>query len=353
MIADTVLRRPAPPIDDSLVPSALPRVTVQAPGRLHLGFLDPSGTLGRAFGSIGLVIDRLETVVELSSAAADVLTGGEGVAPSEIRRAGAILSALRQRTGMPTRLHLHVERALPAHAGFGSGTQMALAVGTAFARLHGLNLQSDQIAAWTGRGRRSGVGVAGFEQGGLLVDGGPGEDGTLAPLLARIAFPTRWRVLLVQDRRHQGLAGDDEVRSIDTLPPFPAAAAAQICHQTLMRILPGAATEHFPEFARGVTQVQSLLGQHFAPAQGGSPFTSEDVGQLIGWIAASTTAAVGQSSWGPTGFAVLPSLSVAEALVRTAHAEKRIPAGLELRIVQGRNSGAGVRIQEGEDVAGG
>ena len=32
-------------------------VSVLAPARLHLGFLDPSGTLGRRFGSLGMMID--------------------------------------------------------------------------------------------------------------------------------------------------------------------------------------------------------------------------------------------------------------------------------------------------------
>ncbi|HWT20211.1 MAG TPA: beta-ribofuranosylaminobenzene 5'-phosphate synthase, partial [Variovorax sp.] len=44
-------------------------VSVSAPGRLHLGFLDPSGSLGRAFGSLGLVIDGFTTDVELSASA--------------------------------------------------------------------------------------------------------------------------------------------------------------------------------------------------------------------------------------------------------------------------------------------
>ena len=35
--------------------------SVRAPGRLHLGFLDPSGTLGRRFGSLGLTIEGFET----------------------------------------------------------------------------------------------------------------------------------------------------------------------------------------------------------------------------------------------------------------------------------------------------
>ena len=345
MIANTVIRRPGTvSLDPHAAPPPQTRVTVRAPGRLHLGFLDPSGSLGRSFGSIGLVIDRFETVVELSPSSADEISAAPGIEATELRRASMHLNALRQRTGVPDRLRLHIASALPAHAGFGSGTQLALAIGSAFGRLYGLDLGALQLAQWLGRGRRSGVGIAGFEQGGLLVDGGPGDDGSIAPLLARLAFPTRWRVLLVLDRRKKGLAGDGEARTINTLPSFPAEAAAQICHQTLMRILPGVAGESFNDFAKGVTQVQSLLGRHFAPAQSGSPFTSEEVGVLIGWIAASTTAAVGQSSWGPTGFAVLPSLSVAEALVRTANAEKRIPEGIELRIVQGRNLGATISV---------
>jgi len=41
----------------SVQPSAAAQVTVAAPGRLHLGFLDPDGSLGRSFGSLGLTID--------------------------------------------------------------------------------------------------------------------------------------------------------------------------------------------------------------------------------------------------------------------------------------------------------
>jgi beta-ribofuranosylaminobenzene 5'-phosphate synthase len=41
----------------------LSAVTVDAPARLHLGFLDPSASLGRAFGSIGLVIEGRGTRV--------------------------------------------------------------------------------------------------------------------------------------------------------------------------------------------------------------------------------------------------------------------------------------------------
>ena len=53
-------------IDSSAAPlraDAPTAIRVCAPGRLHLGFLDPSGSLGRRFGSVGLVIDGFETEV--------------------------------------------------------------------------------------------------------------------------------------------------------------------------------------------------------------------------------------------------------------------------------------------------
>src|SRR5262245_1951841 len=44
------------------------RVTVTAPARLHLGFLDLNGGTGRAFGSIGLAISGFKTRVSVAPA---------------------------------------------------------------------------------------------------------------------------------------------------------------------------------------------------------------------------------------------------------------------------------------------
>lgn len=328
-------------------------VLVRAPGRLHLGFLDPAGTLGRRFGSLGLVIEDFETVIELALAApgtaGDEVTALTRPAASEIERARGHLAQLRARTGLVAPLQLRLVQVLPAHAGFGSGTQLALAIGRAFAQCHGLATDSATLARWLGRGQRSGIGIAGFDQGGLLLDGGPGADGSAAPVLARLALPEAWRVLVVQDLSQQGLSGAQERQAIARLAPLPRASAADICHQMLMRVLPGAAAADFAAFAAGLTQVQALLGEHFAPAQGGSAFTSAAVGQLLQWLAEGTQdghsrpgAAVGQSSWGPTGFAILPSLAAAEAAVRSAHAAGLVGDGLQLQIVRPRNSGAGI-----------
>ena len=317
-------------------------LTLRAPGRLHLGFLDPGGSLGRRFGSLGLVIDGFETEVELSPAASEQVSAIGPAEHAEIERAARSLHLLQQHSGQREPLHLRLVRVLPAHVGFGSGTNLALAIGRAFARWHGLDVSTPLLAQWLGRGLRSGIGIAGFDHGGLLVDGGPGTDGTPAPILSRIALPDAWRVLVVQDSTHQGLSGADEFRAIAELPSLPSAQAAEICHQVLMRVLPGAATADFAPFAAGICHLQQLLGEHFAPAQGGGAYSSPAVGRLIEWVGHHRDAAIGQSSWGPTGFAILPSQEIAAAVIDAARAAKVIAPSLTLRIVSGRNTGATV-----------
>jgi predicted sugar kinase len=74
-------------------------VALQAPGRLHLGFLDPGASLGRAFGSLGLVIDGFETRVELSAASVDRVTADTPAAQVECDRAAEMLLRLRRLSG--------------------------------------------------------------------------------------------------------------------------------------------------------------------------------------------------------------------------------------------------------------
>lgn len=316
-------------------------VRVHAPGRLHLGFFDPGATLGRRFGSLGLVIEGCETVVELAHGREDAYTAHPQAA-AEVTRARSHVETLRRATRCRTPLALYIHHALPAHAGLGSGTQLALAVGRAFCELFDVSMSTPQIAALTGRGRRSGVGIAGFDHGGLLIDGGPRSDGTPAALLSRLELPPAWRVLLVSDPAARGLCGHEEKAAIARLPALPREKAAAICHEVLMRLLPGAAGAEFAPFATGLTRMQRILGHHFAPAQGGRCFTSPAVGRLVEWIGSHAPSAIGQSSWGPTGFAILPSIEEAEVILATARLAGVVDAGLQLRLVRARNHGATV-----------
>lgn len=339
---------------------AAPGCRVQAPGRLHLGFLDPSATLGRRFGSLGLTLEGFETTVDLVLSERDAVLADAQAADdaaeraADIERAAMYLQRLRRGCGLDESrlppLQLRLRQRLPAHAGLGSGTQLALAIGRAFAQLHGLSVDTPTLARWLGRGLRSGVGIAGFDLGGLLLDGGPGtvaaveHDGVPAvcpaPLLSRLAFPSTWRLIVVQDQRLRGLSGQREKQAMASLPPLPQALAADVCHQVLMRVLPGAADADFALFACGLNRVQQVLGDYFAPAQAGRAYTSADVGHALQWMAEADAVAVGQSSWGPTGFAVLPDAERADALLRAARHCGVLPPGLQARVVAARNQGA-------------
>lgn len=321
--------------------SAAPAVAlVDAPARLHLGFLDPNASLGRRFASLGLVIDGMSTRVSVSAAARDAIVVPAGCTDDVRERIARHVATLRSETGVDTPLRVVLHGSPPAHAGFGSGTQLALALGRAFGACHGLELETRRIAALLARGGRSGVGIAGFDRGGLLLDGGPGCAGAPPPLLARMAFPQAWRVLLVLDERCDGLHGCDERVAIDSLAPFPRELAAELCHQVVMRVLPGAMESDFEPFAEGVSTLQRIIGNYFAPAQGGSMYTSPAVERVLEWIRPRYCAGIGQSSWGPTGFAILPSAERCAEAVAAARAAGVVDPALRLVVVAGRNHGA-------------
>jgi beta-ribofuranosylaminobenzene 5'-phosphate synthase len=317
-------------------------VTVSAPGRLHLGFLDPSATVGRRFGSIGMMIEDAETVLHLASADTASLSAAPG-ARHELERAERVIVRLQRASGRQEPLQIHISRALPAHVGLGSGTQLALALGRAFSELHGLNWNTAAIARYLGRGARSGIGLAGFDEGGVLVDGGH-RDGVqegldVPPLLARFDFPEPWRVILVQDPARSGLHGETERLGLAQLREFGREEAAHLCHLVLMLILPALVERDFASFAHGLSELQRRVGDYFAPVQGG-PYSSPAVGRLMSWISDHHPAGAGQSSWGPTAFAILPSEEQAQLVLSSARAAGMVLEGLEVKIVAGRNHGA-------------
>jgi beta-ribofuranosylaminobenzene 5'-phosphate synthase len=105
----------------------------------------------------------------------------------------------------------------------------------------------------------------------------------------------------------------------------------------LIGVLPALIERDLPAFGAAVTAIQLLVGTHFAPAQGGL-FTSKRVEAVTQSLAGAGGVGIGQSSWGPTGFAFAPSESAAAEMVEAARSSAA--DGIEIRIVRGRNSGA-------------
>ena len=306
-------------------------VTIRVPARLHLGFLDPSGGSGRRFGSLGLPLSEPETVVTLSRSGETMVSGPES------DRAAGHLATLSRRLGIRAQHRLVVEEAIPRHAGLGSGTQIALAVAAALRTLHNLPLDTDGDATLLARGNRSGIGIASFADGGVIVDAGNEGNGRPPPVVARLPFPDEWRVILILDQAQDGLHGEDEVEAFRKLPPFPASGVGEICRHVLTGVMPALVEQDIDTFGAAITAIQLLVGEHFAPAQGGV-FTSKRVEKLAHRLAEAGAVGIGQSSWGPTGFAFAASQAAAATMV--AAASEASGDGMEIMIVQGRNSGA-------------
>ncbi len=319
---------PAAPYDQAESARTVNGVVVTAPARLHLGFLDLAGDLGRRFGSLGLAIEGIDTRVRATPAARLSVEGPEAA------RAERYARAMARHFGLSDRIAIRVERAIPPHAGLGSGTALALAVGAAMARRA---IDPAAMAMALGRGQRSGIGIAAFQAGGLVLDGGQGEKPLPPPILARHDFPPGWRVLLVLDEGFQGKHGADELAAFARLTPFPAAVAAELCRLVLMQALPALVERDIDRFGAAVTRLQAAVGDHFAPAQGGR-FASPAVAEALGWLQEQGVRGIGQSSWGPTGFALLGSEAEAERLV--AQAQALFAGRLQFMTCRGRNRGA-------------
>lgn len=284
-------------------------VTVTAPARLHLGFLDLNGdTDKRRYGSIGVGITGFATVVHASrSDRLDICaTDHEYIA----RISQTVLDYFHINSGV----RVEVEEHIPRHQGLGSGTQMALALGAAITGLYGINAGVEELAAATGRGGRSGVGLGVFQHGGFIVDGGKTELDRPPTPIFRHDFPEEWQFVLVMDEEARGISGKEEIEAFNSLPDMSSEASAGICQLVLMEMLPGIIEKDCRQFGASVGRIQACIGEYFSTAQGGL-FASNNVRETLEFLLGNKATGIGQTSWGPTGFAIFPDKKSAEQAV--------------------------------------
>lgn len=314
------------------------RVRVRAPARLHLGFLDLAGDLGRRFASLGLAIEGLATELE-------VACGETGIEGPEAGRAAIHLARLREAWGVAEPIAVRIHQATPAHAGLGSGTQLGLAIGAGLARLLGRAEPLEAVAELLERGTRSAIGIGAFGLGGFLVDGGrAAEDRLPPPIVARLPFPEGWRILLILDPTRQGVHGPAEATAFKALPPPPAELVGHLCRLVLLRLLPGLARAALAPVAEALREIQAAMGERFAAFQGGAPFASPTVAEALAWLETEGVRGLGQTSWGPTGWALLSDPETAIALARAA-GRRFADRGLRFEVVAGRNRPAAIEVQ--------
>jgi beta-ribofuranosylaminobenzene 5'-phosphate synthase len=313
-------------------------VTVSVPARLHLGFMDLNGGLGRRFGGLGLALNELGTTITIKPSTHTQVEGPDH------ERARGYLENMRRQLCLNADYHLIVEEAVPAHAGLGSGTQLALAVAAGVRRLNDLPLDVSGDAIHLGRGLRSGTGIGIFTRGGLVVDGGRGADDVPAPVICHMPVPESWGVLVLLDPARQGLHGPEELAAFAALAPFPAEDAAHLCRLVVMKLLPSLAECDLAGFAAAIKEMQARLGDYYAPVQGGRRFTSPRVAAALALLEHEGALGIGQSSWGPTGFAFAQSQAEVARLAMLLR-QKPEGRGLDIRVCAALNRGADIKVR--------
>lgn len=314
--------------------SAGPAVFVEAPARLHFGVLDLRGALGRRFGGIGAAVPAPSLLLEARPAPALAAEGPDAARALEFARRFAA------HHGIELRVHFCLRRAIPAHAGLGSGTQLALAVARASAELYGLETDAAALARAVGRGVRSGVGTWTFAHGGFVLEGGRRADAEgVAPLLARLPVPEAWRYVLAVPPGRPGLAGEEEAAAFARLPAPPAREVERVAHLVLLQLLPAVAEGDLAAFGAALGEVQRVTGGWFAPAQGGV-FAPGPTRTLVERLREWGAHGVGQSSWGPAVYGLVADAAAARLLAERARALVG-PGGA---VYEGRFSATGARV---------
>jgi beta-ribofuranosylaminobenzene 5'-phosphate synthase len=276
-------------------------VHIATPSRLHFGMFSFGNPAVRQFGGVGVMLH--EPSVRLSISAADTFA----VAGPLSSRIPPLVDRLCRHWHLPQppRCRVKVQAAPPEHTGLGTGTQFDLGVTAGLNAFLGQDpLGAQELAVLSGRGLRSAIGTYGFLHGGLLVESGKSENEPLSPLEHRVELPEAWRFVLIVPRDRRGLAGDAERRAFSQLPPVPAEVTSQLRSEVADELLPAANAAAFERFGESLYRFGHLAGSCFAACQEGA-FASERVATLVSAIRGLGVRGVGQSSWGPTVFALV------------------------------------------------
>ncbi len=312
-------------------------VAVSTTARLHMGFFDLNGALGRCFGSIGLSLDQ--PVTEVCAAESEEITTEGPDSERALKIAVSICKLLNLEKGV----HIQLRSSIPKHSGLGSGTQLSLAIGYSICKLFNLNTSLEELAVITDRGARSGIGVGTFQLGGVVVDGGRGASTILPPIISRLDFPEEWRIVLIFDHSHTGVHGEQEKQAFRSLPVFPSEVSSDLCRAILMQALPALIEKDLKLFGSAITLLQEKTGDYFSQVQGGR-YASSKVGLVIEWLRKQGCFCYGQSSWGPTGFAIFADENEAGHAMNTLRVHFEHVHSLEFKLVKARNKGAIVNI---------
>jgi predicted sugar kinase len=148
--------------------------------------------------------------------------------------------------------------------------------------------------------------------------------------------------LLVAPRRTLGLSGSVEARAFHYLPQVSVSVTRRLVSLAEQEILPAARDASVEAFGEGVYEYGRQSGECFAAVQSG-PYASAEIAQLVAALREWGVRGVGQSSWGPTVFALVEGDAAVDLAARL-RGDRRFSDHV-IKVAAPDNRGATVRVR--------
>ncbi len=328
---------------------------IETPSRLHVTLIDLNGEYGRIDGSVGITIQEPKLILEAEKGfdSHEIIFNNSTNRNSETLndyqvKIDNVIIRMNKFLGLKEHYHFKIYEYYPSHSGLGSGTQLSLAAAKLILKINGMDLPTHEIAGIVGRGGTSGIGVASFEDGGFIVDGGhkktfksnflpsSASKALPPPILAKYDFPTDWNLILVIPQVERKVSGDHEINIFQEHCPIPLVEVQKLTHILLMKMMPAVIEADLDSFGQAVNIIQQV-GFKKIESDLQNSFTS----YLMESLRSAGAVGVGLSSFGPTVYAVTDTNT--KELCRTARILMRDKEG-EIISTNAQNSGA--RIKE-------
>ncbi|MDZ4849572.1 MAG: hypothetical protein SGI77_09770 [Pirellulaceae bacterium] len=358
--------------------NAILRWTVRSPARLHFGLIEICPVHPMLFGGLGVAIEEPAALIIGDSSSRVAITSQpweiDNVGPWQARiqsvldrsipyferKRGVLVSA---RVAATSKKSIRLEQQPEAHAGLGSGTQIACSVATLVAASYLSNIQDgsvlpasevwknvdmasdrslpERVAEATGRGLRSHVGICGHLYGGFIVDSGVPVAPELDRQFERFAAPESWHVVLARLNRSQTVSGNEESDYFSKCA-VPNPSRERMTRLIYDEIIPSIRAEDIARFGEAVHRFGRYGGEIFQVAQG-EIFRDRDVAELVDTIRRQGVLATGQTSWGPTVYAITAGVESARELANFL--QNRYGSKATIKTTRLANRGATVSLQ--------
>jgi beta-RFAP synthase len=267
------------------------------------------GDLGRIHGSVGVSIKKPRLILDVEESSEMQIKGARS------NRASEIFELLKETFAIQSMVRITIQEDIPEHTGFGSGTQLALAIGIAFNRIFNLGLTFEDLAIKLKRSRVSGIGTHGFLKGGFIVDGGHSiyKLESVPPLIYHQNFPKDWKFIICIPELQKGFNGEKEQHAFKRLDPPPAETVSAVSRIVLMQMIPALIERDIELFGDAMTLLDTMFGDYWKKIQGGT-YSHSRIEECVNYLLEIGAFGAGQSSWGPALYGLVKGENQAKKL---------------------------------------